>query len=76
MSAILEDDEDVLAGNTGERTVIDNFDNMVVKRKVNGVEELVPLADLMRARQKTAAADKRLEEATRILREVANCCQI
>ena len=29
-------------------TVIDNFDNVVVKRKVNGVEELVPLADVMR----------------------------
>lgn len=50
-------------------TVIDNFDNVVVKRKVNGVEELVPLADVMRTHQKTAAADQRLEEATRLLRE-------
>ena len=125
MSAILDDDEDVLAGNTGERTVvvnpceialqaiedgrirefeqesgvkvsaqpvldedmdadddqlqrqlqdatptvIDNFDNVVVRRKVNGVEELVPLADVMRTHQKTATADQRLEEATRLLRE-------
>ena len=50
-------------------TVIDNFDNVVVKRKVNGVEELVPLADVMRTHQKTAAADQRLEEATHLLRE-------
>ena len=50
-------------------TVIDNFDNVVVKRKVNGVEELVTRADVMRTHQKTAAADRRLEEATRLLRE-------
>lgn len=50
-------------------TVIDNFDNVMVRRKVNGVEEMVPLADVMRTRQKTAAADQRLEEATRLLRE-------
>ena len=50
-------------------TVIDNFDNVLVKRKVNGVEEMVPLADVMRTHQKTAAADQRLEEATRLLRE-------
>ena len=41
-------------------TVIDNFDNVMVKRKVNGVEEVVPLADVMRTHQKTAAADQRL----------------
>ena len=50
-------------------TVIDNFDNVLVKRKVNGVEEVVSLADVMRTHQKTAAADQRLEEATRLLRE-------
>ena len=50
-------------------TVIDNFDNVLVKRKVNGVEETVPLADVMRTHQKAAAADQRLEEATRLLRE-------
>jgi hypothetical protein len=54
---------------SGAPTVIDNFDNVVVKRKVNGVEELVPLADVMRTHQKTAAADQRLEEATRLLRD-------
>ena len=41
-------------------TVIDNFDNVLVKRKVNGVEEIVPLTDVMRTHQKTAAADQRL----------------
>ena len=50
-------------------TVIDNFDNVLVKREVNGVEEMAPLADVMRTHQKTAAADQRLEEATRLLRE-------
>ena len=49
--------------------VIDNFDNVLVKRKVNGVEKVVPLADVMRTHQKTAAADQRLEEATCLLRE-------
>ena len=29
----------------------------------------MPLADVMRTHQKTAAADQRLEEATRLLRE-------
>ncbi len=41
--------------------MIDNFHNVVVKRKVNGVVELVPLVDVMRTYQKAAAADQRLE---------------
>ena len=49
--------------------MIDNFDNVVIRREVNGVEEPVSLADVMRTHQKTAAADQRLEEATRLLRE-------
>ena len=54
---------------SGTPTVIDNFDNVVVRRKVNGVEEPVSLADVMRTHQKTAAADQRLEVATCLLRE-------
>ena len=54
---------------SGTPTVIDNFDNVVVKRKVKGVEELVPLTDVLRTHQKTAAADQRLEVATCLLRE-------
>lgn len=51
------------------QTVIDNFDNVLVKRKVNGVEELVPLSDVMRTHQVATSADQRLLEATRLLRE-------
>jgi len=50
-------------------TLIDNFDYLLGKRRDNSVEEMVPLASVMRTHQKTAAADQRLEEATRLLRE-------
>jgi hypothetical protein len=41
----------------------------MVKVKVNGVEELVPLDKVVAQYQKSSAADKRLEEATRLLEE-------
>lgn len=41
----------------------------VVKVKIDGEEQEVPLADVVRQFQKGSAADKRLNEATRILRE-------
>lgn len=66
--ALADDDQLQRQVQEATPTVIDNFDNVVVKRMVNGVEELVPLADVMRTHQK-AAADQRLEEATRLLRE-------
>ena len=40
-----------------------------VRVKVNGKEADVPLDDVIRTYQKSAAADERLEEATRLLRE-------
>ena len=40
-----------------------------VKTKVDGEEREVPLDELVRSYQKNATADKRLEEATRLLRE-------
>lgn len=47
----------------------DGLDNVRVKVKIDGVETEVSVADLQRGYQKNGAADKRLDEATRILRE-------
>jgi hypothetical protein len=41
----------------------------MVKIKVDGVEQDVPLDDVVRQYQKNSSADKRLAEATRLLRE-------
>lgn len=41
----------------------------LVKVKVDGVEKEVPVEDLVRTYQKNSAADRRLEEATTLLRE-------
>lgn len=46
-----------------------DFAAMMVKRKVDGVEEEISVADLLKVNQKDAAATKRLEEAARTLAE-------
>lgn len=52
-----------------ERTVLaEGLDKVFVKSKIDGVETEVSVADMQREFQKKGAADKRLDEATRILR--------
>jgi hypothetical protein len=53
---------------TGDADEVTDGDEMV-KVKVNGVEELVPLKTVVAQYQKNSAADKRLEDATRLLEE-------
>ena len=55
--------------NDGGPKVIDQVDGLKVKVKVDGEESEVLLADVLRSYQKGSAADRRLEEATRLLRE-------
>jgi hypothetical protein len=52
-----------------EGDVIDDPSRFKVRLKVDGQEMLVPLSDIVRPAQKEAAANKRLEEATRMLAE-------
>lgn len=54
---------------TIEPTVLDNFDNVMVKTKVDGVEVMRPLAELVRIGQKEAAVNKRLQEAAQMRQE-------
>jgi hypothetical protein len=49
---------------------VDQLARMRVKVKIDGQEQEVSGADLVRDFQKAGAADKRLEEATRLLKEV------
>ena len=53
-----------------ESQLIDPSEKVRVKVKVDGVEEEIPLQDILRNYQKGSAADRRLEEATRLLRDV------
>lgn len=46
-----------------------DLDKIFVKQKIDGEERLVSVADLNRDSQKHGAADKRLDEAARLLRE-------
>jgi hypothetical protein len=52
-----------------EPTVLDHFENVMVKTKVDGQEVLRPLADLVRIEQKEAAAAQRLQQATQMREE-------
>lgn len=56
-------------GKVLEGEVIESTANLRVKIKVDGVESEVPLSDVLRNYQKGSAADRRLEEATRLLKE-------
>lgn len=58
-----------LGGRVLEGEVIQDTANIRVKVKVDGVESQVLLADVLRNYQKGSAADRRLEEATRLLKE-------
>lgn len=58
-----------LAAQLGDGKIINNPEGLTVRTKVDGIEQDVPLSDILRSYQKGAAADKRLEEATRLLRE-------
>lgn len=51
------------------RVLTDNLDKTMVRVKVDGVEQELPLADVVRSYQKDAAAQTRLNEATRVLEE-------
>ena len=51
------------------RVLTDDLDKVMVKTKVDGVESEVSVAEMQRQYQKGKAADLRLEEATRLLRE-------
>lgn len=50
-------------------TVIENFDDVMVKTKVDGKEVMRPLSELVRIEQKEAAAAQRLDQATRMREE-------
>lgn len=60
IAAQLADDDSVIDESIYKRNV---------RLKVDGVEQLVPLEQLVRDAQKNRAADNRLAEATRLLRE-------
>lgn len=62
------DDADDLQRRVQEE-LIDDLTAKKVKVKINGVEQEVPLADVVRTFQKSESADRRLSEATRLLEE-------
>lgn len=51
------------------RVLTEGLDKVMVLAKIDGVEQQVSVADLTRQYQKNGAADKRLAEATQLLRE-------
>jgi hypothetical protein len=53
----------------GPKALTDGLDKMLVTVKIDGVERQVTVEEMQRTYQKAGAADKRLEEATRLLRE-------
>lgn len=61
---------DQVAAQMDEPTVLtDGLDKVMVRIKVDGVERDVSVAEMQRSFQKGSAADQRLEQATRLLRE-------
>lgn len=64
--------DDQVALQTGDEQVLeaDQLSRVRVKVKIDGVEREVSGTDLVRDYQKAGAADKRLDEATRLLKEV------
>lgn len=55
--------------NDDSKILTDGLDKTMVRVKVDGVEREVSVAEMQRTFQKNEAADKRLAEATRLLRE-------
>jgi len=65
----LQSRPDKPAAKPAEATVLENFDNVMVKTKVDGEEVLRPLSELVRIGQKEAAVNKRLEQAAQLRQE-------
>lgn len=63
------DQQLALQTETAPRVLSDGLDKTLVRVKVDGVEQELPLADVVRSYQKDAAAQTRLNEATRVLEE-------
>ena len=57
------------AKDTSQDTVLENFEHVMVKTKIDGEEVMRPLADLVRINQKEAAINKRLEQAAQMRQE-------
>lgn len=54
---------------TGPKTLTDGLDQMMVTVKIDGQERQVSVSEMQRQFQKNGAAERRLEEATRLLNE-------
>jgi hypothetical protein len=63
------DDQLALQTEQAPRLLTDGLDKTMVRVKVDGVEQDIPVADVVRSYQKDAAAQARLNEATRVLEE-------
>jgi len=63
------DDQLALQTESAPRVLTDGLDRTMVRVKVDGVEQEIPVADVVRSYQKDAAAQARLNEATRVLEE-------
>jgi hypothetical protein len=63
------DMEAQIAAQTAPTVLSDHFDQVRVRAKIDGEEIEVPLDQVMRQYQKHSTADRRLAEATRLLRE-------
>lgn len=55
--------------NDAPRVLTDGLDKTLVTVKVDGVEQQIPVADVVRSYQKDAAATQRLAEASRLLEQ-------
>lgn len=62
-------DEAQLAAQLEPKVLSDGLDKMKVKVKIDGVESEVTVEEMQRQYQKNGAAERRLEEATRLLNE-------
>lgn len=63
------EDQLALQTQSAPRVLADDLDKTMVRVKVDGVEQEIPVADVVRSYQKDAAAQSRLNEATRVLEE-------
>jgi hypothetical protein len=61
--------DEQLEAQLAQPTLLENIDGLKVRAKIDGEEQDVSVADMLRAYQKNGSADKRLEEATRLLKE-------
>lgn len=61
--------DDQIAAQTAPEVIADHFDKVRVRAKIDGEEVEVPLDQVLRQYQKHSTADRRLAEATRLLRE-------